>query len=126
MEFAQPAAERVHVRALAVEMNREQRPEFVVRAAAQKGLDLVGSRFKVCASISANTGRAPTRTMALAEAKKLKGVVRTSISGLHSGGSQSQPQSVGTRGATHSIARAAEVGKLALEGLDLGAQNVVL
>ena len=36
-----------------------------------------GSRLKVRGSISTKTGRAPARTTALADAKKLKGVVRT-------------------------------------------------
>ena len=54
-----------------------------------------GSRLNVTGSISARTGCAPARRMALTEAKKLKGVVMTGIAGADPGGSQGQPEGVG-------------------------------
>ncbi len=66
-----------------------------------------GSRFKVCGSTSRNTGRAPARTMALAEAKKLKAVVITSSPGCTpAAASASQSASVPD---AHPIAWAAPV-----------------
>ena len=41
----------------------------------------LGSRLKVAGSMSARIGCAPTRRMALTEAKKLKGVVMTASPG---------------------------------------------
>src|SRR5580658_2345738 len=42
------------------------------------------------------------------------------ISGLHSRGGQSEPQSVGAGGTSHSLAGAAEIGHFALELVYLG------
>ena len=70
--------QRIHIRALAVKVNREQRAKFVALAAAQKRLHLSGIEIE-CARIDIGKHRtgADARAIALAEAKKLKGVVRT-------------------------------------------------
>ena len=70
-------------------------------------------------------GRRRARSQ-LAEAKKLKGVVRTRSPGCTPAASQGEPQRVGAGGASHGLARAAEIGHFALEMLDFRAEHVVL
>ena len=56
--------------------------------------------------MSASSGVAPARRIALTEAKKLKGVVMTAAPGSDSGGGQGQPESVGARGAADGVGHA--------------------
>ena len=56
--------------------------------------------------MSASSGVAPARRMALTEAKKLKGVVTTACAGADAGGGQRQPESVGARGAADGVGHA--------------------
>jgi len=49
MKFAGEMLQAIHVGALAVEMNRKQDAEFLVRAAAQTRFDLCGVEIETCA-----------------------------------------------------------------------------
>jgi hypothetical protein len=48
------------------------------------------------------------------------------VSGLHAGGDQGEPKRVRSRSAADGFFRSAEVGEVALEGLDLTSQSILL
>ena len=58
---------------------------FAAAGVSRAHLTALGSRLNVTGSISARTGCAPARRIALTEAKKLKGVVRTASPGANLG-----------------------------------------
>ena len=66
-----------------------------------------GERLKVRGSMSARTGVAPQRRMALTVAKKLKGVVTTASPGPMSSGGHGEPEGVGAAGAADGVRDAA-------------------
>ncbi len=76
--------------------------------------------------MSASTAVAPARRMALTEAKKLKGVVRTAAARADSGGGQRQPQGIGARGAAHGVGHAQLPGCGLLKGGHLLAKDKLL
>ena len=107
-------------------MNREQRAKPVTPAAAQKGFHLSGIEIEGARIyISKHRTRAGPRDGA-GRGEKAERRGENLISGLHSRGCESQPQSVRAGGATHRFPCTAELRKLALESLDLRPQNVVL
>src|SRR5580704_2365139 len=109
MEFVGEALQRVDIRALAVEMNREQRAEFIALAAAKKRFDSNGIKVK-CARIDIRKHRTCSGAHDSAgRGKEAKRCGENLISRLHSRRNQSQPQSIGARGASHGVMRAAEV-----------------
>jgi hypothetical protein len=107
-------------------MNREQRAEFVTPAPAQKTLGLRGIEIKRARiDIGKHRARAGSRDGA-GRGEKAERRGENLISGLHSSGQQSQPQGVSAGSTTDGFLRAAEFPQLALERLDLGAQDVML
>src|SRR5580692_4426673 len=126
MEFVREMLQRIHVSALAVQMNREQRAKFVTLAAAQKGLH--PSRIKIeCARIDIGkhrTGAGPRDSAGGSEEAERSG--ENLIARLHTRGDLSQQQGVGAGGATYRIARSAELRQLALKRINFRPQNVML
>src|ERR1700691_413625 len=126
MELVSQKLQRIHVRALAVEMNRKHRAQLVTAAAAKKrfhlsGIEIEGARIDI--------GKQWTRSGArdcAGRGEKAERCGENEISRLHACGGQSQPQSVSAGGATHGIRRAAELRQFVFEGLDLRPQDVVL
>jgi hypothetical protein len=95
MEILSQPLERIHVRALAVEMNRDERAEFVALAAPQKSFHSRGIEIE---SAWIDIGKHRTRAGAHDGTGRSKEAERRGenlISGLHSSGNQSQPQGVG-------------------------------
>ncbi len=76
--------------------------------------------------MSAKTGLPPARTMALAEAKKLNGVVMTPSPGPTPAAARASHKRVGARGAPHGVASPAERGYFALQALDFRSQDEML
>ncbi len=76
--------------------------------------------------MSANMGVAPQRATELAEAKKLKGRRKYGIARPNARCLQREPQSIGSRGASHDRAHSQKLRSLGLELLQLGPANEVL
>src|SRR6267154_2133633 len=126
MEFVCQLLQRIHVGTLAVEMNRKQRPKIVALGGTKKNFDTGGVEIK-CLGI--DIGKHRTRAGAYdgaGRSEETKRCGENQISGLHSGRGESEPQSISAGGAADGMGRATEVGKFALQCLDLGSQNVTL
>ena len=76
--------------------------------------------------MSAKTGRAPQRTIELAEAKKVNGVVSTRSPGRNAGGSHGQPQGISAAGAGHRLIDSEKRRNFPLQSGNLFAKNQAL
>ena len=107
-------------------MNWQQRPKFVTPCAAQKSFDTGGIEIK---GKGIDVGKHRTRPGAnngTGRSEETKRSGKDLVAGLNSGGGDGQPQSISPRGAANGVPSATEVGKVALESLNLRPQNVVL
>ena len=82
-----------------------------------------GSRLKVAASMSTNTGVAPRRATTSAVATKLKVGTNTACAGPDPPRQQGQQQGVGAAGTAHGVGDAAPAGQRLLQLCHLGAQD---
>ena len=89
-------------------------------------LRLTATRLKFTGSMSASTGVAPVRRIALTEAKKLNGVVTTAAPGPIASRGQRQPQRVRTRRAPQRVSHAQLLRRSPLEPRHVLAENELL
>jgi hypothetical protein len=126
MKFLSETLEAIHVRALSVEMNRQQDAESVMPGFAHVRLNRNGIEVE-CLRIDIGERRARSRPHDCAgRSEKAERSGENLISRLYSSRSESQPQGIGSGGATDGVRRAAETRQFALKTFYLRPENVVL
>ena len=107
-------------------MDGKQRSQLPVTAAPQMGFNLGWIEIEGRAIDVGEYRPSPDSRNRAGGGEKTEGSSKNVVSGLHAGGDQGEPKSVGSRRAADSLFRSTEVGEVALEGLDLASQNVLL
>ena len=116
----------IHVGALAIKMDGKQRSQLAVTAAPQMGFNLRGIEIEGNGIDVGKHRTCPGARNRASGGEKTEGSSKNVVSGLHAGDDQGEPERVRSRRAADGFFHSTEVGEVALEGLHLTSQNVLL